>query len=73
MAEKRAKKAAEEAKEHQANEALRRKAGKVYRFLLQSWKFIYIVQRPVKGHEQDQGRTEDEASATRGRSQETRL
>jgi hypothetical protein len=29
MAEKRAKKAVEEAKEHKANEALRRKAGKV--------------------------------------------
>lgn len=67
MAVKRTQRAIEEAKEAKANEAIRRKAGKVRNCYLN-----ILTNLNCLGHEQNQGRTGVERSTKAGRGQETR-
>lgn len=70
MTVKRTQRAIEEAKEAKANEAIRRKAGKVRNCYLNI--IVILTKLNCLGHEQNQGRTGVERSAKAGRGQETR-
>jgi hypothetical protein len=62
MAEKRSRKTEEEAKEHKANDVLRRKAGKVKMMPPTIETSCVLMTRDLTGHEQDQRRFESKGS-----------